>query len=79
MSKYTLFVIFGPFAAEAVCPRKRKVAVRMSINDTMRFLKLAMVKIIDSARSKQRPALVGEEGCEDGIGGSERIECPGLA
>ena len=50
----------------------------MSINDTMRFLKLAMVKIIGSARSKQKPALVSGEGCEDDNERSEhlQVECP---
>lgn len=36
-------MIFGPFAADTVCPMKRKVAVTISIRDRMKFLRFAIV------------------------------------
>jgi hypothetical protein len=53
---------------------KRKVAVRMSINDTMKFLKLAMVKNIDGANSTSTPRLGRSVGVEGGIVRFETVD-----
>lgn len=46
----TLFVIFGPLAADEVCARKTNDAVRMSSNEMTTRCKLAMLYIIDYGR-----------------------------
>ena len=46
----TLFVIFGPLAADEVCARKTNDAVRMSSNEMTTRCKLAMVYIVDYGR-----------------------------
>ena len=54
MGKYTLWVIFGPLAAEEVCAKKRKVAVKISSTEITTLWRLAILKNIHVRRLKQR-------------------------